>query len=140
MTHYQKLYLRHSLKQGSPPTTPKTASILEHELSSLVAQDSDLTDINDAFLQTHPSSAPQVQSALRARVNILDPSTKEKSSQDVIRTLALDQSNLVDARRGLDILREWKADTKFMEDYLTAAQARYPEANAFVKKGDGDAS
>lgn len=81
-----------------------------------------------------------MQSALRARVNILDPSTKEKSSQDVIRTLALDQSNLVDARRGLDILREWKADSKLIEDYLTAARARYPDANAFVKMDNGDAS
>ena len=139
MTHYQKISLRHTIDQTST-LTPKLTELLEHEFSPLLTKDSDLARINDEFLQEHHTSAPHIQSALRVRVKIIDPSTKEKSSQDIIRTLALEQSNLPDAKKGLETLRELNAETKYIDDFLAAAHARYPEANAFMRKDNGKAS
>ena len=50
----------------------------------------------------------------------------------MIRTLAL-KGNLEDARRGLDVLRGWKAEKKYIDDYLAAAHVRYPNATAFIE-------
>ena len=66
----------------------------------------------------------------------LDPSSSEKNQQDVIRTLALEESSLEDAVRGLELLKEWKAKDQYRDDYLAAAHERWPEASAFKRKGD----
>ena len=51
-----------------------------------------------------------------------------------MRTLALEGSSLHDAIRGLELLKKWKAQDQYEEDYVTAAQERWPEATAFAKK------
>ena len=65
-------------------------------------------------------------------MDILDPASKENCSQGMIRTLAL-KGNLEDARRGLEVLRGWKAEKKYIDDYLAAAHVRYPNATAFIE-------
>ena len=105
--------------------------MFEADLSTLVSKDTDLGKVNDDFLQEHHSSAPHVQAALRVRAHILDSAMTEKCSQDMIRTLGLENSDLEDATRGLEYLKGFKADQKYIDDYIAAANARYPEANAF---------
>ena len=75
-----------------------------------------------------------MQAALQVRAHILDSASNEKHSQDMIRTLALDDSNLEDAARGLEFLKEWKAEQKYIDDYMAAAHERYPEASAFQEQ------
>lgn len=74
-----------------------------------------------------------MQACLRVR-QLLDPDTADKNQQDIIRTLALEGSSLEDAVRGLEMLKEWKAKTQYVDDYIAAAHERWPEATAFHKR------
>ena len=105
--------------------------MFESELSTLVSHDADLSKLNNDFLQAHHESAPHVQASLRAKCELLDPASKDNASQDLIRTLALEGSTLEDALRGLELLRGWKADEKYVYTYIAAAHERYPKATAF---------
>lgn len=58
-------------------------------------------------------------------------SSGEKNQQDVIRTLALERCSLEDAVKGLELLKEWNATDRYLDDYLAAAHDRWPEASAF---------
>ena len=74
-----------------------------------------------------------MQHALNTR-QVLNPESKEENCKDVIRTLAIDGSNLDDAYRGLDLLTQWKAEERFRNDYIDAARARWPECSRFSEK------
>lgn len=65
---------------------------------------------------------------------MLDPSSSEKNQQDIIRTLAPEGSSLDDAVRGLELLKDWKAEASYRDDYVAAAHAKWPEAIAFIGK------
>ena len=65
---------------------------------------------------------------------MLDQGTSDKNQQNLIRTLALGGCNLDDAVRGLELLKEWKAEPKYRDDYIAAAHERWPEASAFASK------
>ena len=106
--------------------------IFECELGALATKDSDPEKLNGDFLQEHSGSAPHVQAALRARVAILDPTSTKKCSQDMIRTLAL-EGNLEHATNGLNTMREWRSEQRYIDDYIAAAHARYPEASVFAR-------
>ena len=84
-------------------------------------------------MQEHHESAAHLQSCLKVR-QLLDPGSSEKNQQDLIRTLALERISLEDAVRGLTMLKEWKAKPQYVNDYVTAAHERWPEASAFEGK------
>ena len=109
--------------------------VINAEFNTLLPASTDLAKHNDEFLQQNHNSASHVQACLKVR-QLIDPSSREKSQQDVIRTLALDGSSLEDAVRGLDLLEEWKAEPRYKDDYLVAAHERWPEASAFKQKVD----
>ena len=125
------MFLRHKVNDNPPSLPPKILEVFDSELSSLISKDTDLRESNDQYLKQHHDRAPHVQAALQIIVRLLDPASKEKCSQDMIRTLALDHA-LEDAIRGLEILRGWKAEQRYVDDYVAAAHERYPEATAFI--------
>ncbi|KAG8533288.1 uncharacterized protein KY384_002071 [Bacidia gigantensis] len=133
LNHHHKISLRYAVnqRQDKPNLSRKAFDVLEDELSTLISKNADLFEMNDKFIQENHDSAPHVQVGLQVKVEINEPTRKEKCSQDMIRTLALETSTLEDATRGLDILRGWKADQKYIDDYIAAANARYPQASAF---------
>ena len=131
---YQIIHLRHKTNHKPPQMPEKALNVFESELSILIPKDADLTKINNDFLQTHHESASHVQTALRARVDILDPSSKDTASQDMIRTLALEAGSLEDATRGLELLKNWKAEHQYIDTYIATAHERYPKATAFQEK------
>ena len=133
INHYQMIFLRDKVNRSPPSLPPKVREIFDSEFSSLIPKDANLTKLNDEYLQIHHESVSHVQVALQVRVYILDPASKEKCSQDMIKTLAL-KGNLKDATRGLDLLREWKVEKRYIDDYLAAAHVRYPNATAFIEK------
>lgn len=71
-----------------------------------------------------------MRAALRTRA-LIDPKSKEKNLQDLIRTLALEGCGLEDAVTGMELMETWKAEKKYRDDYIAAAHARWPEASAF---------
>lgn len=109
--------------------------VINAEFNTLLPASTDLAKQNDDFMQEHHNSAAHVHACLQVR-QMLDPSSTEKNQQDVIRTLALDGSSLKDATRGLEMLTEWKAKEQYIDDYMTAAHERWPEASAFEKRGN----
>lgn len=116
-----------------PSLAPNILETFESGLASLASKDTDLGKLNNDFLQKHHESAPHVQAALRTRVDILDPASKEKCCQDIIRTLAL-ECILEDAATGLRTLRDWHCEQRYIDDYIAAAHERYPEASVFEMK------
>ncbi len=72
-----------------------------------------------------------MHAALAVR-HLLHPDDEEVQ-QDMIRTLALDGA-LGDAKRGLEMLRAWKAEGRYVSDYTDAAKAKFPEASVFGDK------
>ncbi|KAL9104103.1 MAG: hypothetical protein Q9163_000905 [Psora crenata] len=134
VNHFQSVSFRHKTIQDPPSLPPKAFEVFDSEISTLIPKDTDLATFNDAYLQRHHKSAPHVHTVLQLRAYILDTRFNENHSQDMIRTLALEDSNLEDAMRGLDILKGWNAQHKHIEDYIAAAHARYPEATAFKEQ------
>ena len=65
------------------------------------------------------------------RALLLDPGSKTKCSEDMIRTLALENSNLKEATKGLEALKDFRTDQKYIDDYINAANVRYPQASVF---------
>ena len=107
--------------------------VINAEFNDLLSASTDLAKHNDDFLQKHHDSASHIQACLRVR-QMLDQGTSEKNQQNLIRTLALGGCNLDDAVRGLELLKEWKAEPKYRDDYIAAAHERWPEASAFASK------
>lgn len=141
-THYHLVQLRQKLvKDSSGPLSasldPTSLKILESELSKHLPKETDLAKFNDEYLQKHSEDAAAVRAALQVRYELLDPQAKDECSKDLVRTLALESSDLKDATQGLQVLREWKADEKYIKLYLDAARERYPDAGAFKKSGQG---
>ncbi|KAL8950309.1 MAG: hypothetical protein Q9222_003653 [Ikaeria aurantiellina] len=131
--HVQSIRLAHALKLLPEPPSPKVAEIFETEFSSLIAPDADLMKLNSEFLANNSESAAHVQASLCAR-QALDAKTADDNQKDVIRTLALPSVSLEDAVRGLDLLRDWKAQSRYRTDYIAAAHERWPEATVFMNK------
>ena len=129
-THVQIFCFQHAITSLSEPLDPKIMEVINAEFNPLLPASTDLAKHNDAFLQEHHDSAAHVQACLKVR-HLLDPSTSDKNQQDLIRTLALEKSTLEDATRGLEILKEWKAKSQYVDDYTTAAKERWPEATSF---------
>lgn len=133
ITHEQIFCFQRAISKLPEPLPPKAMEVINAEFNTLLPASTDLTKHNDDFMQEHHGSAAHVQAALRVRQE-LDPSSSEKNQQDVIRTLALDGSSLEDAVRGSDLLKQWKAKDQYLNDYVTAAHERWPEADAFEKE------
>ncbi|KAL8782481.1 MAG: hypothetical protein Q9195_009635 [Heterodermia aff. obscurata] len=134
--HEQLLRLRHALNNhpASSPFPAPVSSLLETELSKLLARDTDLTQHNDTFLATHKLSAPHIHAALRARYALASPSeleaVKEEGQKELLKTLELGEEGckLEDAVRGLELLRWWDVSE---EAYRAKARERWPEATVF---------
>ncbi|KAL8808631.1 MAG: hypothetical protein Q9200_004175 [Gallowayella weberi] len=133
--HEQAIRLRHTLKSLSEPLTPKVSQVLEAEFSSLVSPDADLLKLNTDYLAENSDSATHVQACLRVR-QFLDPKTADDNQKDVIRTLAVPSVSLEDAIHGLDLLKEWKAESRYRQGYVAAAHERWPEATVFISQKD----
>lgn len=133
MNHEQAIRLRHTLKSLQEPLPAKVSEVLEPELSPLISSDADLQKLNSDFLAKNSDSAAHVQASLRVR-QLLDPDTTDENQKDVIRTLAVPSVSLEDAIRGLDLLNDWGAETRYRDDYVAAAHGRWPEATAFTGK------
>lgn len=134
-THEQAIRLGQTFHTQTEPPDRKIQEVIAAEFDPILPASADLSKHNDEFLQRHHDSAGHVQACLKVR-QFLDPSSSDKNQQDVIRTLALEGSSLEDAMAGLELLKEWKAKDQYRDDYLTAARERWPEASAFMKKGD----
>ncbi|KAL8669970.1 MAG: hypothetical protein Q9168_005463 [Polycauliona sp. 1 TL-2023] len=133
--HEQAIRLRHALTSLAEPLPTKISEALEAEFSPLVSTDADLLKLNSDFLAKNSESAAHVQASLCAR-QVVDPKTADENQKDVIRTLALPSASLEDAIRGLDLLKDWKAQSRYREDYIVAAHERWPEAIDFITKQD----
>ncbi|KAL8736156.1 MAG: hypothetical protein Q9166_000311 [cf. Caloplaca sp. 2 TL-2023] len=131
--HEQAIRLRHTLNSLPDPLPPKISEVLDAELSSLISSDADLLKLNTDFLTKHSDSAAHVQASLCAR-QLLDPKTADENQKDVIRTLAVPSVSLEDAIQGLDLLKDWKAELRYRNDYVAAAHERWPDATAFTSK------
>ena len=131
-THEQIFRFQRTISSLPEPLDPKIMEVINAEFNNLLPASTDLTNHNDAFLQEHHDSAAHVQACLKVR-QLLDPGTSDKNQQDLIRTLALEKSNLEDAKRGLETLKEWKAKSQYVDDYTAAARERWPEASVFQK-------
>ena len=107
--------------------------VINAEFNTLLPASTDLAKQNDDFIKQHHDSAAHVQACLKVR-RLIDPESDEKSQQDLIRTLALGGCTLQDALEGLELLKEWKAKSQYVEDYTAAAHERWPNATAFEKK------
>ncbi|KAL8700642.1 MAG: hypothetical protein Q9224_000870 [Gallowayella concinna] len=135
ISYEQAIRLRHTLRSLSEPLTSKASEVLEAEFSPLIPPDADLLRLNSDYLAKNSDSAAHVQASLRVR-QLLDPKTADDNQKDVIRTLAVPSVSLEDAIRGLDLLKEWKAESRYREDYVAAAHERWPEATVFTSKKD----
>ncbi|KAL9588617.1 MAG: hypothetical protein Q9203_002582 [Teloschistes exilis] len=133
--HEQTIRLRHSLKSLNEPLPPQVSEVINAELSSIIPPDADLLKLNSEYLNDNHESAACVQASLKVR-QLLDPKTADENQKDVIRTLALPSVSLEDAIRGRDLLKEWKAESRYQETYLAAAHERWPEATAFCSSQD----
>ncbi|KAI4280349.1 MAG: hypothetical protein L6R38_004532 [Xanthoria sp. 2 TBL-2021] len=133
--HEQAIRFRRTLNTLAEPLPPKILEALEAEFSSLVSPDADLLELNSGFLSKHSDSAAHVQASLCAR-QVIDPQTADENQKDVIRTLALPSVSLEDAIRGLDLLKGWKAQSRYRDNYIAAAHERWPEATDFISKQD----
>ncbi|CAO1604976.1 hypothetical protein XANCAGTX0491_008514 [Xanthoria calcicola] len=133
--HEQAIRFRRALNTLAEPLPPKISEALEAEFSPLVSPDADLLELNSGFLSENSNSAAHVQASLCAR-QVIDPQTADENQKDVIRTLALPSVSLEDAVRGLDLLKDWKAQSRYQEDYIAAAHERWPEATEFSSKQD----
>ncbi|KAL8863061.1 MAG: hypothetical protein Q9178_000434 [Gyalolechia marmorata] len=131
--HEQVIRFRHSLKSLREPPSPKVLEALEGEFAPLVSPEADLLKLNSDFLAENSESAAHVQASLRARQSI-DPLTADDNQKDVIRTLAVPSVTLEDAMRGLDLLKEWEAESRYRECYVAAAHERWPDATEFATK------
>lgn len=107
--------------------------VINAEFNDLLPASTDLAEHNDDFLQKHHDSASHVQACLRV-IQLLDQSSSERNQQNLIRTLALEGCSLIDAVRGLELLKEWKVEPRYRDDYIAAAHERWPEASAFASK------
>ncbi|KAL8721680.1 MAG: hypothetical protein Q9225_001680 [Loekoesia sp. 1 TL-2023] len=131
--HEQSIRLRQTLNSLPEPLSPKIFEILESEFSSLIPPDADLLKLNSDFLAKNNESAAHVQASLKVR-QLLDHKTSDDNQKDVIRTLALPSVSLEDAVGGLELLNDWKAQSRYREDYIASAHERWPEATAFMSK------
>ncbi|KAL8998013.1 MAG: hypothetical protein Q9169_002853 [Polycauliona sp. 2 TL-2023] len=133
--HEQAIRFRLALTSLAEPLPSKISESLEAEFSPLIPADADLLKINSDFLAKNSESAAHVQASLCARQGI-DPKTADENQKDVIRTLALPSSSLEDAIQGLELLKDWKAQSRYRDDYIVAAHERWPEAIDFLSKQD----
>ncbi|KAL8667441.1 MAG: hypothetical protein Q9202_000657 [Teloschistes flavicans] len=133
--HEQTIRLRHYLKSLNEPLPPQVSAVFNAEFSSLSPPDADLLKLNSEYMVQNNESAACVQASLKVR-QLLDSKTADENQKDVIRTLALPSVSLEDAIRGRDLLREWKAVSRYQEDYLAAAHQRWPEATTFSGRQD----
>ncbi|KAL9001417.1 MAG: hypothetical protein Q9188_005460 [Gyalolechia gomerana] len=134
LTFEQSIRLRYTLKTLPEPLPPKTSQSLESEFLHLIPVKADLLKMNSDFLAKNSESAAHVQASLRVR-QILDPKTSDDNQKDVIRTLALPLASFADAVQGLELLKNWGAQSRYLEDYIAAAHERWPEATAFMSTG-----
>ncbi len=123
--------LRHTIQSLEEPLEPQVSEALEAELSPLIPHDADLLKLNSEYLAENNESAAHVQASLRTR-QLLDPKTADENQKDVIRTLALPSVSLEDAVRGSDLLKEWRAESRYLDDFIAAAHERWPEATTFI--------
>ena len=133
ITHEQMFRFQRTISALSEPLPPRIMEVINAEFNTLLPASTDLAKQNDEFLEQHHDSAAHVQSSLKVK-RLLDPESDEKTQQDLIRTLALEGCGLQDALRGLELLREWKAKSQYVDDYVAAAHERWPNATAFEKK------
>ncbi|KAL8712323.1 MAG: hypothetical protein Q9220_003474 [cf. Caloplaca sp. 1 TL-2023] len=133
--HVLSIRLAHALQLLPEPPSPKVADIFETEFSPLIAPDTDLKKLDSEYLASHSESAAHVQASLCAR-QALDAETAEENQKDMIRTLALQSVSLEDAVRGLDLLKDWKAQSRYRNIYIAAAHERWPEATVFISKSE----
>ncbi|KAL8843438.1 MAG: hypothetical protein Q9176_002051 [Flavoplaca citrina] len=133
--HEQAIRFRQTLKSVAEPLPSKISEALEAEFSPLISPNADLLELNSDYLSKNSESAAHVQASLRAR-QVIDPTTADENQKDVMRTLALPSVSLEDAIRGLDLLNDWKAQSRYREDYIAAAHERWPEATVFMNKHD----
>jgi len=135
-THEQLFRFQRAISELSTtpdPLPPKTMEVINAEFNTLLPATTDLAEQNNDFMQKHHDSAAHVQAGLKVR-QLLDPDSSDKNQQDVIRTLALEESSLEDAVRGLEMLKAWKAKPQYMHDYVAAAHERWSEASIFERK------
>ncbi|KAL8905972.1 MAG: hypothetical protein Q9207_002303 [Kuettlingeria erythrocarpa] len=135
LNHEQAIRLRHAIQSLKEPLEPQVSEALEAELSPLIPHDADLLKLNSEYLAENSESAAHVQASLRTR-QLLDPKTADDNQKDVIRTLVLPSVSLEDAVRGLDLLKEWKAESRYRDDFIAAAHERWPEATTFMTQKD----
>jgi peptide alpha-N-acetyltransferase len=95
---------------------------------SIVPEAKDLKSFNDNYLAKQKDCARRTQGALKAR-QLLDPSSRAQNEKDIISTI--EKADAREALEGLEVLKQWKSDSKVREEYISKAKSRWPEATVF---------
>ncbi len=132
--HEQIIHFRRTLDSLPSPLPAKLAEVITPEFATILPNDTDPSTYNDDFLARHKHSAAHIQAYVKVR-QTLTPDSLEQNQKDLLAALDLDHISLQDIVAGLDLLKSWKSEKKQLDDYVTRARQRWPEATAF-QQGD----
>ncbi|KAI9851822.1 MAG: hypothetical protein M1838_002680 [Thelocarpon superellum] len=137
--HVQIARFKHAFDTATSNLPEKASTVINTTFSTLLPQSTTLTDFNDAFLARHSTSPLHIQSALQVRQQI-EPSTLSANETALRKSLEPDSDTgravtLEIARKGLTILKAWKAGPDSLKAYRTAARVLFPHATAFADEG-----
>ena len=130
--HEQGGRFKFTLDNLAEPLPQKVKKVIDTSYLSKLSSKS-LEECNEEYLESHKNSAPHVQSVVRFR-NVLKPKaedTKSNSATDLQATLSLENTTLQQAVDGLQLLDELEVPSDARQQYLQAANERWPEASAF---------
>jgi hypothetical protein len=115
----------------SEPLPEKVSQVLKSLSEKIVPPKSSLSSYNDKYLAANNHSARRTHSALKVRL-LLDKSTKSANEKDLVKTLQLQNVDMLEAVEGLELLKEWKSEGSVKEQYMSAARKRWPHATVFA--------
>lgn len=133
VVHEQLIRFRHALKSLSEPLPSKISEIIESQLSSILAKDTNLSQSNDDFLSENRQSAPHIHAAVRTR-QAISPDSTNQNREDISAALENDSISLQDAVKGLELLKDWETKQEVINEYVDKARKMWPEATVFQLK------
>ncbi|KAI9814463.1 MAG: hypothetical protein M1827_003319 [Pycnora praestabilis] len=125
--HEQSILFRQTLNSLPEPLPPKVSEIINSEFI-LLPKSTLLSTTNDDFLSQHKSSVSHIQTGLRVR-QMLSSDTLPQNEKDLLATLDLEDVTFVQAKAGMELLRDWKSGQR--DTYRAKAAERWPEVTAF---------
>lgn len=133
MLHVQSYRLRGCLDRFPSSVRPKISELLPSASSTLLPSDEDISEWNKEFLDRHGLSAAHTQAGLRVRA-LIGKENQQRNEQDLLATLSLDNTTMVDASRGLELLHDWRSSADFANRYRERAAERWNRSSRFQAK------